>query len=274
MSVRLAVSGATGRMGHTILELVSNDSRFEIAGALESSTHSSIGKSLFEVLPALGPKVKAKVFSVLPEITPKPSVLIDFTQPQATLAYIKEAQFSGIGLVIGTTGFSDGEKKEILEASKKIPIVMSSNMSVGMNLLFALVQEAAAKLGANYDVEITEIHHNLKEDAPSGSALSLGEAVAKAWKVDLNKVSTHGRVGKPGERVKGTIGFHALRGGDIVGDHTVLFAGPGERLELTHRAHSREAFAQGALKAAVFISNKKDGLYDMQDVLNLRSSAK
>lgn len=274
MTVRLAVSGATGRMGHTILELAAEDPRFEIVGALENSTHPFIRKNLSEALPSLGPKVKAKLLPVLPEITPKPNVLIDFTQPQATMGYLNEAMTSGIGMVIGTTGCTDEEKKQIHEASKKMPIVMASNMSVGMNLLFSLVQEAAAKLGTNYDVEITETHHNLKKDAPSGSALSLGEAVARAWKVDLAKVSTHGRVGKTGERVKGTIGFHALRGGDIVGDHTVLYAGPGERLELTHRAHSREAFAQGALKAALFISTKKDGLYDMQDVLNLRPASK
>jgi len=270
MSVKLAVSGATGRMGHTILELAAKDPQFDIVGALENATHPMMGKALAEVLPSIGSKVKAKLFPVLPEISPKPDVLIDFTQPQGTLGYLKEAQFSGIGMVIGTTGLTEADKKEVTEASKKIPIVMATNMSVGMNLLFALVEEAAAKLGPAYDVEIVEAHHNLKKDAPSGSALSLGESVARAWNVDLAKVSTHGRVGTPGARIKGTIGFHALRGGDIVGDHTVLYAGPGEQLELTHRAHSRESFAQGALKAALFLAGKKNGLYNMQDVLGLR----
>lgn len=270
MSIPLAVSGATGRMGHTILELASKDPRFDIAGALESPSHGAIGRTLSQVLPSLGPKVRAAVSGKLALISRKPKVLIDFTQPPATLGYLKEAQALRIGMVIGTTGFSDPQKDLIRMASKKIPIVMASNMSVGMNLLFALVEEAAARLGQNYDVEITEAHHNLKKDAPSGSALSLGEAVARAWKANLKTVSVHGRVGQVGARKKGTIGFHAVRGGDIVGDHTVLYAGPGERLELSHRAHSREAFAQGALKAALFVSTKKNGFYDMRDVLGLR----
>jgi len=270
MSIRLAVSGATGRMGHTILELASKDSRFEIVGAMESSSHAAIGKALGEAVPTLG-KLKAPIASALAPFNPKPQVLIDFTQPPATLAYLKEAQALGVGVVIGTTGFSEDQKKQIHEAAKKIPIMMASNMSVGMNLLFALVEEAASKLGTNYDVEIIEAHHNLKKDAPSGSALSLGEAAARGWEVNLKDVAVHGREGLVGERKKGTIGFHAVRGGDIVGDHTVLYAGPAERLELTHRAHSREVFAQGALKAAQFISTKKDGFYDMRDVLGLKS---
>lgn len=273
MSVRLAVSGATGRMGHTILELAASDSLFEIAGALENSSHPSVGKPLNEVLSSVS-KVKNPVTSVLSALVPQPDVVIDFTQPQATLGYLQEAQNLGIGMVIGTTGCNEKEKEQIREASKKIPIMMASNMSVGMNLLFALVEEAAGKLGPNYDVEIVEAHHHFKKDAPSGSALSLGEAVARAWKVNVKDVATHGREGLVGERKSGTIGFHALRGGDIVGDHTVLFAGPGERLELTHRAHSREAFAQGALKAALFLSGKKNGFYDMWDVLGLRSANK
>ena len=275
MSLRLAVSGATGRMGHTILVLAAQDKSFEICGSLESPMNSAVGMSLSEALQSPGFALyKMPIVSELSKLQVKPQVLIDFTQPAATLGYLKEAQSLGTGMVIGTTGFSDAEKALIKEASKKIPIVMSTNMSVGMNLLFALVEEAAAKLGKAYDVEIVEAHHNLKKDAPSGSALSLGESVARAWKVNLNDVATHGREGLVGERKNGTIGFHAVRGGDIVGDHTVLYAGPGERLELIHRAHSREAFAQGALKAALFLANKKDGLYDMWDVLNLRSSSK
>ncbi len=269
MSIRLAVSGATGRMGHTILELAAHNPAFEIAGALESASHAAVGKSIADALPSL-PKVMALVADSLSGIQPKPQVLIDFTQPPATLSYLKEALALGISLVIGTTGFSEDEKKKIQDASQKIPIMMASNMSVGMNLLFALVEEAAAKLGQGYDVEITEAHHNLKKDAPSGSALSLGEAVARAWKVNLKDVATHGREGLVGVRQKGTIGMHALRGGDIIGDHTVLYAGQGERLELTHRAQSREAFAQGALKAAQFLSTQKTGLYDMRDVLGLK----
>jgi 4-hydroxy-tetrahydrodipicolinate reductase len=271
MSVRLAVSGATGRMGRTILELASMDAgSYEIAGGLENPSHPSVGKPLSQVLPFLGSGYSAPVAASLGEISPSPAVLIDFTHPAATLAYLKEARKRGVGLVIGTTGFTEGQKAEIREASKGIPVMMASNMSVGMNILFALVEDAARRLGQSYDVEITEAHHNLKKDAPSGSALSLGEAVARAWQVDLKNVSVHGRVGQVGERTPGTIGFHAVRGGDIIGDHTVLYAGPGERLELTHRAHSRTAFAQGALRAASFLAGRKDGFFDMWDVLGLR----
>ena len=271
MSVSLAVSGATGRMGHTILELAAKDSRFVIAGALESPSHPALGKLVGEVVPSLGFRMRLKVASGLSNVSPKPDILIDFTQPPATLSYLREALALGVGMVIGTTGFSDSQKTRIRSASHKIPLLMSSNMSVGMNLLFSLAAETASKLGRDYDVEITETHHNLKKDAPSGSALSLGEAVAGAWKVNLKDIAVHGRLGQVGERKKGTIGFHAIRGGDIVGDHTVLYSGLGERLELTHRAHSRESFARGALLAALFLARKKRGLYDFGDVLNLRS---
>jgi 4-hydroxy-tetrahydrodipicolinate reductase len=268
MSLKLAVSGATGRMGHTILKLAAKDKNFEIAGALESPSHVSLGKPLSEVLPTV--TSTAKLAGKLSNISPKPQVLIDFTQPQGTLGYLQEAVGLGVGMVIGTTGLKDEEKKKVAEAAQKIPIVMATNMSVGMNLLFALVEEAAAKLGTAYDVEIIEAHHHFKKDAPSGSALSLGESIAKGWKVNLKDVSTHGREGLVGERKEGTIGFHAVRGGDIVGDHRVLYAGPGERLELTHIAHSRESFAQGALKAALFLAGKKNGLFDMQNVLGIK----
>jgi 4-hydroxy-tetrahydrodipicolinate reductase len=270
MSLKLAVSGATGRMGHTILELASRDSRFEITGALENTSHPSLGKTISDTLPSVGSGGKAKIESDLGKINPNPQVLIDFTHPTASLGYLEKAKDLGIALVIGTTGFSEAEKLKIQEASEKIPIVMATNMSVGMNLLFALVEEAAAKLGQGYDVEIIEAHHHFKKDAPSGSALSLGESVARAWNVNLKDIATYGREGQVGERKAGTIGFHAIRGGDIVGDHTVLYAGPGEQLELTHRAHNRESFAQGALTAAFFLSDKKKGLYNMQDVLGLR----
>jgi len=269
MSLCLAVSGATGRMGRMILELTAKDPAFQLVGALESPNHPDQGKPLSQISGSL--PSNAFVRSRLSDISPAPQVLIDFTQPPATMAYIQEAVPLKVALVIGTTGFSDTEKDEIRRASEKVPIVQASNMSQGMNLLFALVQEAAAKLGKAYDVEIIETHHRFKKDAPSGSALSLGESVAKAWGVKLQDVSTHGREGLVGERKPGTIGFHAVRGGDIVGDHTVLFAGMGERLELTHRVQSREALAQGALKAALFLPGHSKGLFDMKDVLGLAS---
>jgi len=273
MALRLAISGATGRMGHTLLELASKDSRFEIVGGLESPSHAGLGKRLSEVLPALSPDLPARLESDPVKFKNQPQILIDFTHPTATMGYLDKAVALDFGMVVGTTGLSDADKAKVHQTAEKVPIVMATNMSLGMNLLFALVEEAAAKLGQGYDAEIIEAHHHFKKDAPSGSALSLGESVARAWKVKLKDVSTHGREGQVGERKAGTIGFHAVRGGDIVGDHTVLLAGIGERLELTHRAQSRESFAIGALTAAHFLSDKIKGFYDMQDVLGLRHSS-
>jgi 4-hydroxy-tetrahydrodipicolinate reductase len=270
MSLSIAVSGATGRMGRAILELASRNKRFRIVGALEDASHPAIGKSLSVFLPLAGIPQHTRVVSSLSEVGARPRVLIDFTVPKATLRYVKQAAELGIGVVAGTTGFSEAQKKLVRKAAAKIPVVMSSNMSVGMNLLFLLAGEAAKRLGLSYDIEIMEAHHHFKKDAPSGSALTLGEAVAAARGVKLSGVSIHGRRGQVGARKKGSIGFHAVRGGDIVGDHTVLYAGPGERLELTHRAHSREALAQGALRAALFLSGKKKGFFDMRDVLGLK----
>ena len=272
MSLPICVSGAHGRMGEEIIRLAQNDSHFKIVAGLENSTHPQVGKPLFPQVAMSGgqPKLESD-----PRVALKTAkVLIDFSAPEASLNNLKIAASMGVGMVIGTTGFSAGERKQIQSAAKKVPVVQAYNMSVGMNLLFALVEEAAKRLGMDYDVEITETHHNLKKDAPSGSAIRLGEGVARAWGVKLSDVSVHGREGKVGARKKGTIGFHAVRGGDIIGDHTVLYAGPGERLELTHRAHSRITFAQGALKAALFLGKQKNGFFDMWDVLGLRPGPK
>jgi 4-hydroxy-tetrahydrodipicolinate reductase len=271
----LAVSGATGRMGRAVLELAEQDEEFQVKAALENEFHPSIGKLLHAVVPILKKSsvvIKGNPIKALHGV----DVLIDFTQPEATLGYIDAAMKTRTGMVIGTTGFSKLELKKISNAAKKIPIVQSYNMSVGMNVLFMAVEMVARSLGSAYDVEIIEVHHNQKKDAPSGTAIRLGEGVIKGWGVryPLFQYAVHGRVGKVGARKRGVIGYHAVRGGDIVGDHTVLFAGPGERLELTHRAHSRYALAQGALKAAHFIVGKKNGLYDMWDVLGLRSTPK
>ncbi|HET9870324.1 MAG TPA: 4-hydroxy-tetrahydrodipicolinate reductase [bacterium] len=273
MALRLAVSGATGRMGQTILGLAAKDPRFGIVGALESPQHAGLGKPLDLILPSLGPQ-KATLEADPAKFAVKPQVLIDFTHPTATTLYLDQAAALGFGMVIGTTGLTEADKEKIKQASARVPVVQATNMSLGMNLLFALVEEAAAKLGPAYDAEIVEAHHHFKKDAPSGSALSLGESVARAWGVKLSEFSTHGREGQVGERKAGTIGFHAVRGGDIVGDHTVMFAGTGERLELTHRAQSRESFAQGALTAALFLGGKAKGLFDMLDVLGLRRTSK
>jgi 4-hydroxy-tetrahydrodipicolinate reductase len=270
MSLSIAVSGATGRMGRAILELASQDDRFQVVGALEDPAHPAIGNSLPTVLSLTGKNTQGTVCSALADLNPAPKVLIDFTTPKATLGYLKDAVKMGVAMVIGTTGFSEAQRKVIRKAAGKVPVVMSSNMSTGMNILFSLAGKAASLLGPQYDVEIVEAHHHFKKDAPSGTALSLGESVALARGVKLSEVSTHGRHGLVGQRKKGSIGFHAVRGGDIVGDHTVLYAGPGERLELTHRAHSREALARGALRAALFLPGRKKGFFNMQDVLGLR----
>jgi 4-hydroxy-tetrahydrodipicolinate reductase len=265
MKTGLCVAGALGRMGSIILGLAHPDIRFKIVSGLERSGHPMIGQPLSQRLPGLSPDVL--LYDDPMAALKEAQVLIDFTLPEPTLVHLKAAVATGRGIVIGTTGFDTAGRTAIEEAARKIPIVFSPNMSVGMNLLFALVQEAAGRLGTAYDVEIVEAHHSKKKDAPSGSALRLGESVAKAWKVDLSGVAVNGREGLTGERTVGTIGFHAVRGGDIVGDHTVYFAGPGERLELKHQAHSREAFAQGALRAALFLAEREPGLYSMQDVL-------
>jgi len=196
--------------------------------------------------------------------------IIDFTHPTATLAILKEAVSQKKSMVIGTTGFSKEEKEEITAASKKIPIVLSPNMSVGVNVLFKLLADAAYVLGDAYDAEIVEMHHQHKKDAPSGTALRMGESIARARGTTLQKVGRFTRNGFIGERPTGEIGISSLRGGDVVGDHTALFSGPGERIEITHRAHSRDNFARGALIAARWVIDQPPGLYDMMDVLDLK----
>lgn len=197
-------------------------------------------------------------------------VVIDFTSPEATLAILKEVVFQKKSMVIGTTGFTVEEKKKIIAASKKIPIVLSPNMSVGVNVVFKLLADAAFALGDAYDAEIVEMHHRQKKDAPSGTALRMGETIARARETTLHEVGRFARNGVIGVRPTEEIGISSIRGGDVVGDHTVIFAGPGERVEITHRAHSRQNFARGALIAARWVINQKPGLYDMMDVLNLK----
>jgi 4-hydroxy-tetrahydrodipicolinate reductase len=192
-------------------------------------------------------------------------VLIDFTRPEGTLGHLAHAK----AMVIGTTGFSDAQRKLVEEAARRLPIVMAANFAVGVNAAYKLAQTAAGILGEHYDVEIIEAHHRHKVDAPSGTALKLGEIVAKALNRKLSGVARHGRQGQTGERPEKEIGFHAIRGGDIVGEHTVLFAGPGERVEITVRSQSRMTYAAGALRAARFLQGRSAGLYDMADVLGL-----
>jgi 4-hydroxy-tetrahydrodipicolinate reductase len=197
-------------------------------------------------------------------------VLVDFTRPEGTLAHVRACQAAKRALVIGTTGFEAAQRAEIRAAARDIAIVMAPNMSVGVNVTLKLVELAAKALGPDYDVEVFEIHHKLKVDAPSGTALKLGEVAARARGASLDRDGVFARHGVTGERKAGTVGFAVARGGDIVGDHTVFFAGPGERVEITHRSSSRATYAQGAMRAAKFVAGKPAGLYDMQDVLGLK----
>ena len=253
MTIKLVIAGCAGRMGSRIAALALNDSVFAITGALEANGHQAIGQDLGALVggKALGVRVTDNVTEALPS----GEVLVEFTHPQATLEHVRAARRLKKAMVIGTTGLSDEECALIADAAKEIPIVFSPNMSVGVNLLFELVELAAKRLGRAYDVEVIEAHHRAKRDAPSGTAKRLAALLAKHR-----------------QQSAGEIPVHAIRAGDIVGDHTVVFAGPSERLELTHRAHSRDVFAQGALLAARFVHAQRPGLYDMSHVLKEQHS--
>ncbi len=256
-------------MGATLLALACRDPRLEVAGAFERPDHPDVGRLLSELsgLPLDGLRLEGRASALLRAC----DVVIDFTTPQATLEHVRSAVQARRSMVIGTTGLTRSAESELARAARRIGIVKAPNMSRGVNVLFALVEQAASLLAADCDVEIVEIHHRNKKDAPSGTALELARRVARARGVDLARVSVHGRWGMTGERKPGTIGIHAVRGGDVVGEHTVSFLADGERLDFTHRASSREAFARGALAAAQFVAARKRGLYSMEDVL-LRGS--
>lgn len=268
MTIALAVSGARGRMGSRILTLASQDSDFRVTAALETEGHPDLGKDIGELL-GLG-KNGVKLSSSAGAALRQSDLLIEFTTPQATVAHLKECVSAGKPIVIGTTGLSEKEMGELQAASKKIPVLLSPNMSVGVNLLFELVQDAARRLGPSYEVEIVETHHRGKKDSPSGTAKRLAELIAEAHKLSLEKVAMYGRKGIADSRPPSQIGIHSVRAGDVVGDHTVIFATEGERLEFTHRASSRDTFALGALRAARFLVGKKPGLYSLRDVLQSR----
>jgi 4-hydroxy-tetrahydrodipicolinate reductase len=253
--VKIAIAGAGGRMGRTLVEAVLADPELQLAAALDAAGSPALGQ------PAGGVQVTAN-----PRVLAGADVVIDFTRPEATLAHLAHAR----AMVIGTTGFSPAQKDAILQRARALPIVMAANFAVGVNALYKLAATAAAILGEGYDVEIIEAHHRHKVDAPSGTALKLGEVVAKALNRKLSDVAQHGRAGDTGERPPAQIGFHAVRGGDIVGEHTVLFAGAGERVEVTVRSQSRMTYALGALRAAKFLRGRGPGLYDMTDVLGLK----
>lgn len=265
--IKVAIAGTSGRMGHSLLSAVFDSGGMTLHAALERAGSEFLGKDAGEfVASPCGVRVTDDIAKALSGA----DVLIDFTRPEATLNHLDFCRKMNVGMVIGTTGFSAEQKALLVEAADDIAIVFAPNMSVGVNLAFKLLEIAAKVLGEGYDVEIIEAHHRHKVDAPSGTALRMGEVVADALGRNLEECAVYGREGVTGERASSTIGFSTVRGGDIVGDHTVLFAGTGERVEITHKASSRATFAVGAMRAARFLSGRDAGLYDMQDVLGLR----
>ena len=267
MSIRIAIAGVSGRMGRALLEAVAADDNCVLGAALDRSSSPLLGQDAGVVYGAVS---GVAVSDQVPEALIDSQVLIDFTRPEATFGYLDACVAAGVPLVIGTTGFDDAGKARIRDAAGTIPVVFAPNMSVGVNLLMKLAELAAQVLQDGYDIEIIEAHHRHKVDAPSGTALGLGQAVARALDRDLARCAVYGREGVTGERDPRTIGFATVRGGDIVGDHTLMFAGIGERVELTHKASSRATFAQGALRAAKWLQGREPGLYDMRDVLGLQ----
>ncbi len=264
---KITIAGASGRMGHMLIEAVQADSDLVLAGALDVAASPAMGTDATAFLGhASGVVISADLKTGLQNA----HTLIDFTRPEGTLAHLQVCRALGVNLVIGTTGFTEAQKAEITAAAKDIAIVMAPNMSVGVNVTLKLLEMAAKALSTGYDIEIIEAHHRHKVDAPSGTALKMGEVIAGALGRDLKDCAVYAREGVTGERDPSSIGFATIRGGDIVGDHTVLFAGTGERIEITHKSSSRVTYAQGALRAARFLATKKTGLFDMFDVLGLQ----
>jgi 4-hydroxy-tetrahydrodipicolinate reductase len=264
---RIAVAGASGRMGHMLIEALREAQDCRLAGALDVAGSPAIGS---DAAAFLGVTSGVPIVADLRNGLQDAQVLIDFTRPEGTLAHLAVCRELGVQAVIGTTGFSDAQKAEIAAAAKDIAIVMAPNMSVGVNVTFKLLEMAAKALSTGYDIEIIEAHHRHKVDAPSGTALKMGEVIADALGRDLKECAVYAREGVTGPRDPSSIGFATIRGGDIVGDHTVLFAGTGERIEITHKSASRATYAQGSLRAVRFLAGQQSGLFDMFDVLGLR----
>jgi 4-hydroxy-tetrahydrodipicolinate reductase len=265
---RIIVAGAAGRMGSRIVALSRDYHDVTLAGACERKGNEHIGKDV-GLLAGIG-ESKILLTDDLGGIIKDADVLIDFTSPGATLQHVKIAAEKKKAVVIGTTGFSREEIGSVRGLSGTIPVVLAPNMSVGVNLLFKVLGDVARVLGDDYDIEIIEAHHRLKKDAPSGTAMKMAQVISDAVKRDLNEVARYERKGLIGERTKDEIGIQTIRAGDIVGEHTVLFGGLGERIEITHKASSRDTFARGALRAALWLHDKPAGFYDMQDVLGLK----
>ena len=265
--MKIAIAGATGRMGRMLIEAVINAPDLQLVGALEHSSCPQLGDDAGAFL---GKKTGVEITADIAKALSDAQFLIDFTRPEGTMAHLAIAENTGTKMIIGTTGLSLDQIADLKKASEKLAIVFAPNMSVGVNVTFKLLEIAAKMLNQGYDIEITEAHHRHKVDAPSGTALKMGEVIAEALGERLDDVAVYAREGHTGERKEGSIGFATIRGGDIVGDHTVLFAGDGERIEISHKSSSRQSYAQGSLRAARFLQNQASGLYDMQDVLGLR----
>ena len=263
---RVAVAGASGRMGRMLIEAVRASGDCVLAGALDVPSSPAIGS---DATAFLGVASGVPITADLRQGLQNAEVLIDFTRPEGTLAHLAICRELGVQAVIGTTGFTDAQKAEIAAHAQRTAIVMAPNMSVGVNVVLKLLAQAAKALKEGYDIEIIEAHHRHKVDAPSGTALKMGEVVAEAIGRDLKACAVYGREGVTGERDPSTIGFATVRGGDIVGDHTVLFAGIGERIEITHKSSSRATYAQGSLRAVRFLAHQPHGLFGMDDVLGM-----
>ena len=265
--LKVAIAGSTGRMGRMLIEAALDADDIALAGALELEGSPSLGRDAGEFL---GRQTGVAISASLDDTLADADFLIDFTRPEGSLAHLEACVRKGVGAVIGTTGFDEAGRERIAAAARHVPIVFAPNMSVGVNATFKLLEVAARILSSGYDIEVIEAHHRHKVDAPSGTALRMGEVLADALGRKLDDVGVFERHGVTGERDPSTIGFATIRGGDIVGDHTVLFAGIGERIEITHKSASRVTYAHGALRACRFLAGREHGLFDMQDVLGLR----
>ncbi|MFO7936682.1 MAG: 4-hydroxy-tetrahydrodipicolinate reductase [Kiritimatiellia bacterium] len=268
--MKIAILGAAGRMGYNLLDCAGDVSGCEIAAACDIAEHPAIGQTVREFSGIRSDAVPESL-TYTAEWPKEAEVVIDFTFHSAVIQNLRNAVDNGQAYVLGTTGLTDEEKNAVSEAAGKIPVVWAPNMSLGVNLLLELVRRSASILGDDYDAEIVEMHHRLKKDAPSGTAIGLAEALAEGRKVDLQDVAIYGREGIIGERPKGEIAVHALRGGSVVGDHTVMFTADEERVEITHKAVSRKAFAKGALRASLWLSGKRPGMYNMRHVLGFEA---
>ena len=266
--IKVIVTGAAGRMGSRLISLIKDSAFLTLAGAVESNGHHAVGEDAGEI--AGCGRTGIIIADDLSQLVERGEVVVDFTTPAATLGHLSIVAQNRRAIVVGTTGFTSAELTDLQGFTKQIPCVFSPNMSVGVNVIYKVIADMARTLGDDYDIEVIEAHHRLKKDAPSGTALKMAEVLAGAVNRDLAQVGVYARKGSIGERKKGEIGIQTIRAGDIVGDHTVMFGTMGERIELTHRASSRDTFAHGALRAAQWVVKQPAGLYDMLDVLSLR----